>query len=152
MDIPLPVPSPSELAADGRLNPQPHAYHTSLTYPAQTLQPGQKVTRKHTIYAGPKEYSQLKTSEKQIDLVMDFTGITGDEPLRISDVIHQANITVGEEGTEAAAATAVIGEAGSAPPEDEPVRVVFDRPFVFALRDRVSGAVLFLGRVADPRG
>ncbi|CAB4545550.1 MAG: serpin family protein [Actinobacteria bacterium] len=82
----------------------------------------------------------------------DFTGITGDEPLRISDVIHQANITVGEEGTEAAAATAVIGEAGSAPPEDVPVRVVFDRPFVFALRDRVSGAVLFLGRVADPRG
>jgi YidC/Oxa1 family membrane protein insertase len=75
--MPLPVPSPSELAADGRLNPLPHAYHTSLTYPAQTLQPGQKVTRKHTIYAGPKEYSQLKTSEKQIDLVMDFTGITG---------------------------------------------------------------------------
>lgn len=59
------------------MNPQPHAYHTSLTYPAQTLQPGEKVTRKHTIYAGPKEYSQLKSSEKQIDLVMDFTGITG---------------------------------------------------------------------------
>lgn len=77
VDIPLPAPSPSEVAADGRLNPQPHAYHTSLTYPAQTLQPGEKVIRKHTIYAGPKEYSQLKSSEKQIDLVMDFTGITG---------------------------------------------------------------------------
>ena len=77
VDIPLPAPTPSEVAADGRLNPQPHAYHTSLTYPAQTLQPGDKVVRKHTIYAGPKEYSQLKSSEKQIDLVMDFTGITG---------------------------------------------------------------------------
>ena len=77
VDVPLPKPSPSEVAADGRLNPQPHAYHTSLTYPAQTLQPGEKVTRRHTIYAGPKEYRQLKTSEKQIDLVMDFTGITG---------------------------------------------------------------------------
>ena len=77
VDIPLPAPSPSEVAADGRLNPQPHAYHTSLTYPAQTLQPGEKLIRKHTIYAGPKEYSQLKSSEKQIDLVMDFTGITG---------------------------------------------------------------------------
>jgi YidC/Oxa1 family membrane protein insertase len=77
VDIPLPAPSPSQVAADGRLNPQPHAYHTSLTYPAQTLQPGEKVVRKHTIYAGPKEYSQLKSSEKQIDLVMDFTGITG---------------------------------------------------------------------------
>jgi serpin B len=82
----------------------------------------------------------------------DFSGITTDEPLRIGSVIHQANITVGEEGTEAAAATAVAGEAGSAPPEDEPVELVFDRPFVFALRDTVSGAVLFLGRVADPRG
>ena len=77
VDVPLPKPSPSEVAADGRLNPQPHAYHTSLTYPAQTLQPGEKVVRRHTIYAGPKEYRQLKTSEKQIDLVMDFTGITG---------------------------------------------------------------------------
>ena len=77
VDVPLPKPSPSEVAADGRLNPQPHAYHTSLTYPAQTLQPGEKVVRHHTIYAGPKEYRQLKTSEKQIDLVMDFTGITG---------------------------------------------------------------------------
>lgn len=77
VDIPLPAPTPSEVAADGRLNPQPHAYHTSLTYPAQTLQPGEKVIRKHMIYAGPKEYSQLKSSEKQIDLVMDFTGITG---------------------------------------------------------------------------
>jgi serine protease inhibitor len=82
----------------------------------------------------------------------DFTGITTDEPLHIGAVIHQANITVGEEGTEAAAATAVIGEAGSAAPVEEPIELRFDRPFVFALRDRTTGAVLFLGRVADPRG
>ena len=77
VDVALPQPSAAELAADGRLNPAPRAHHTSLTYPAQTLQPGQKVVRRHTIYAGPKEYRQLKTSEKQLDLVMDFTGITG---------------------------------------------------------------------------
>lgn len=82
----------------------------------------------------------------------DFSGITTDEPLKIGAVIHQANITVAERGTEAAAATAVEGEAGAAPPAEEPVELVFDRPFVFALRDRVTGAVLFLGRVADPRG
>jgi serpin B len=82
----------------------------------------------------------------------DFSGITTAEPLRIAEVIHRANITVGEEGTEAAAATAVVGEAGAAPPEDEPVLVAFDHPFVFALRDRASGALVFLGRVADPRG
>lgn len=82
----------------------------------------------------------------------DFSSVTTDEPLHIGAVIHQANITVGERGTEAAAATAVEGAAGSAPPEEEPVELVFDRPFVFALRDTVTGAVLFLGRVADPRG
>ncbi|MFN8021794.1 MAG: serpin family protein [Acidimicrobiales bacterium] len=82
----------------------------------------------------------------------DFTGITTDEPLQIGAVIHQANITVGEDGTEAAAATAVVGVAGSAAPTDEPIELVFDRPFVFVLRDRPTGAVLFVGRVADPRG
>ena len=77
VDMPLPKPTPSELAADGRLNPDPHAYHTALTYPAEILGPGQSTTRRYTVYAGPKEYRQLKTSDKQLDLVMDFTGITG---------------------------------------------------------------------------
>jgi serpin B len=80
----------------------------------------------------------------------DFTGITTDVPLRISAVVHQANITVAEAGTEAAAATAVGAEATSAP-VGEPIMVTIDRPFVFAIRDRVTEAVLFLGRVADPR-
>ncbi|MFM8878188.1 MAG: membrane protein insertase YidC [Verrucomicrobiota bacterium] len=77
LDLPLPKPSPAERNADGRLNADPHAYHTSFTYGAETLKPGEKRVRRHTIYAGPKEYRQLKTSEKQLDLVMDFTGITG---------------------------------------------------------------------------
>ncbi len=81
----------------------------------------------------------------------DFTRIATDVALHIGTVGHQASIAVGEEGTEASAASAVIGEAGSAPPVEEPLKLTFDRPFVFALRDRLSGAVLFLGRVADPR-
>jgi serpin B len=81
----------------------------------------------------------------------DFTRITTEIQLRIARVVHQANITVGEAGTEAAAATAVVIAPTSAPPEDEPVALVFDHPFVFAIRDRTSGAVVFLGRVADPR-
>jgi len=80
----------------------------------------------------------------------DFTGMTTQEPLYIGAVIHQANITVDEAGTEAAAATAVIMEAGAAPSEDEPPVVVFDRPFLFAVRDTSTGAVLFQGRIADP--
>ena len=81
----------------------------------------------------------------------DFRGITTEEPLLISDVIHQANITVDEDGTEAAAATAVLVGAGAAPgPTDEPIELTIDRPFVFVIRDVATGAVLFHGRVADP--
>jgi len=78
----------------------------------------------------------------------DFSGITTAEKLEISDVIHQANIDVDEKGTEAAAATAVVMRATAMPAE--PVNVRVDRPFLFALRDVPTGAILFLGRVADP--
>jgi serpin B len=81
----------------------------------------------------------------------DFSGITTDEPLYIGNVIHQANITVTEAGTEAAAATAVGMDAAAAPGEQpEPVGMTVDHPFVFAIRDSASGAVIFHGRVTDP--
>jgi len=78
----------------------------------------------------------------------DFGGITTAERLVISNVIHQANIDVDEKGTEAAAATAVVMRATAMPAE--PVSLRVDRPFLFALRDVPTGAILFLGRVADP--
>lgn len=78
----------------------------------------------------------------------DFTGMTAEEPLYISDVIHEAYIAVDEEGTEAAAATAVVMRAAGMPVD--PVRLTIDRPFLFALRDIETGALLFLGRVTDP--
>lgn len=80
----------------------------------------------------------------------DFSGMTTEEKLVVGDVIHQANITVDEEGTEAAAATAVVMVATSAPPEEEPITLTIDRPFTFWLIARSSGAVVFMGRVNDP--
>jgi serpin B len=77
-----------------------------------------------------------------------FSGITTQEPLYISKVIHQANISVDEKGTEASAATAVVMLAGAMP--GRPVTMKVDRPFIFALRDTNTGAILFLGRVVDP--
>lgn len=77
----------------------------------------------------------------------DFSGITTEEALYISDVVHQANIDVDEKGTTAAAATAVVMRATAG---QEQVALQVDRPFLFALRDRPTGAVLFLGRVTDP--
>ena len=81
----------------------------------------------------------------------DFSGMTKEEKLFISAVIHQANITVDEDGTEAAAATAVVMEAASAqsdPPQ--PIDFIVNRPFVFAIRDNSTSAILFLGHIGDP--
>ena len=73
-------------------------------------------------------------------------------PLKIGTVAHAAVIEVDEEGTEAAAATAVGIEMSEAFGEPPPKPYVFraDRPFLFALTDVRSGAVLFLGRYAGP--
>ncbi len=79
----------------------------------------------------------------------DFSGMTTEDKLVIGAVIHQANITVDEAGTEAAAATAAVMRATSAP-LDGPVVLTLDRPFVFAIRDNPTGAVLFLGHIGDP--
>jgi serpin B len=83
----------------------------------------------------------------------DFSGMGGKKgELYISTVRHKARVEVSEEGTEAAAATAVGFHSRSLAPGRPPVFVFrANRPFVFAIRDNRSGAVLFLGRVDDPR-
>ncbi len=78
----------------------------------------------------------------------DFSGMTGESELFISDVVHKAFVAVDEAGTEAAAATAVIMELTAMP--DPPVEVTIDRPFIFLIRDIETGAILFLGRVMNP--
>ena len=78
----------------------------------------------------------------------DFSGMTGNRDLFISDVYHKAFVAVDEEGTEAAAATAVVMELTAAPAQ--PVTVTVDRPFVFLIRDIETDAILFLGHVVDP--
>jgi serpin B len=80
----------------------------------------------------------------------DFSGMTTEsDGLHITDVIHQANIDVDEEGTEASAASAVIIGWVSSGPDDQ-VTMAVDRPFLFALRDTHTGAILFIGRVTNP--
>lgn len=80
----------------------------------------------------------------------DFTGITTEEPLFIGTVLHKAFVAVDEAGTEAAAATVVMMRAGSAMRPDAPTPFVVDHPFLFLIRHRGTGAVLFAGRVVDP--
>jgi serine protease inhibitor len=76
----------------------------------------------------------------------DFTGINKGGGLFISDVIHKTYINVDEKGTEAAAVTAVMVGIKSMPVD----LIRLDRPFVFVLREKTSGTVLFLGRIMDP--
>jgi serpin B len=75
----------------------------------------------------------------------DLSGITTSEKLYVSDVIHQAFVSVDEAGTEAAAATAVLVAGNAAP--TKVIELAIDRPFVFFVRDNATGAILFLGRV-----
>jgi serpin B len=81
---------------------------------------------------------------------IDMVDGTPPEPLYIGDVLHKAFITVDEKGTEAAAATVVEMAAGAAPNETEPPEIRIDRPFLFAIRDTQTGAILFFGRVTNP--
>ncbi|HWA71852.1 MAG TPA: serpin family protein [Polyangiaceae bacterium] len=78
----------------------------------------------------------------------DFSGIAGGiEELYIDEVYHKAFVGVDEQGTEAAAATAVVVTRESAKPL---ATLTLDRPFVFAIYDQPTGEVLFLGSLADP--
>ena len=82
----------------------------------------------------------------------DFSGMTGHRDFAISNVIHKAYVDVNEEGTEAAAATAVTMRAlVMRAPEGPPPVFRADHPFVFMIRDNRSTSILFMGRVADPR-
>jgi serpin B len=78
----------------------------------------------------------------------DFSGMTGNPELFISEVVHKAFVSVDESGTEAAAATAVIAKLTAVPVPT--VEVTINRPFIFLIRDIETGAILFVGRVMNP--
>jgi serpin B len=86
----------------------------------------------------------------------DFSGLTGrpprQPPAAIDQIVHRAVIEVSEESTEAAASTAIgIRITSAAPKPIEPLQFRVDRPFLYYLVDDATGAVLFQGRIADPR-
>ena len=82
----------------------------------------------------------------------DFSGIDGTKNLFISSVLHKAFVEVNEEGTEAAAATAVIMNLKAVSPDEPPERITFDcnHPFIFTIHHKETGTILFMGTVDDP--
>ncbi len=79
----------------------------------------------------------------------DFSGMVDPDDSKpwIDQIYHKAFIAIDEEGTEAAAATAVVMVDTAIP---DPVVISVDKPFLFLIRDNFTGAVLFMGRVLDP--
>lgn len=96
--------------------------------------------------------AQLGMPDAFSGLRADFSGMTGRRDLVIDDVYHKAFVALDEAGTEAAAATAVVMvmALGPSPEPPPPIEVRVDRPFLFLIRDRETGTILFLGRVLDP--
>lgn len=81
----------------------------------------------------------------------DFSGMTGQKDLYIGYVIHKSYIDVNENGTEAAAVT-TVGMFTTSMPVDPPEKIYFtvDRPFLFAITERSTGAILFIGEMNAP--
>jgi serpin B len=84
------------------------------------------------------------------DQKADFSGLTDKKVLKISEVIHKAFVDVNEEGTEAAAATAVVMKKMCEEPYHEPTFFRADHPFLFFIRDNTTNSILFMGRIVNP--
>jgi len=82
------------------------------------------------------------------DATADFSGINGDRSLYVSKVMQKVFVEVNEEGSEAAAATGVVMMMRSMGPRTREFTV--DHPFIFVIRDSLTGMALFQGRVTDP--
>ncbi|MFW5725934.1 MAG: serpin family protein [Bacteroidota bacterium] len=80
----------------------------------------------------------------------NFSGMTQLDDLKIDKVIHQAYIDVNEEGTEAAASTAVVIIRKSAVVGEEPLVFRANRPFLYFIKENTNNAILFMGKVSDP--
>ena len=81
----------------------------------------------------------------------DLSGISSQERISLSAVIHKAFVDVNEEGTEAAAATGVVATTVSLE-LNEPAVFRADHPFIFVIRDNRTGSILFMGRFINPVG
>jgi len=99
-----------------------------------------------------KELPKLGMTDIFVAGKADLSGMNGGRNLFVSNVIHKAFVEVNEEGTEAAAATVIVVRPTSIQVNPEPTPVFrADHPFLFVIRDNRSGAVLFVGRVVDPK-
>lgn len=98
-----------------------------------------------------KDIMQLMGMNEAFTTLADFSSINPQKDLFISEILHKTFIEVDEEGTEAAAVTALIFDTTSIGP-DKPQKKYFHctRPFLFAITEKETGAILFMGKVGKP--
>ena len=81
----------------------------------------------------------------------DLSGMNGGRGLFLSEVVHKAFMEVNEEGTEAAAATAVVTVGSCGPSVHKDLLFTADHPFLFVIRQNRTGSIFFLGRFSSPQ-
>ncbi len=107
--------------------------------------PSFKMTRKYELIP---TFQNMGMADAFVPSASDFSGMTGKRDLFISKIIHKAFVAVDEEGTEAAAATAVgVSGAMSRGGGTQPLTFQADHPFLFLIQDRQTGSILFIGRL-----
>jgi serpin B len=108
-----------------------------------------KLETKYFIAKNLSEMGMPTAFSADADFTRMFDSSKTSENLYISQVIHQAFVQVNEEGTEAAAATAVVMRTGAMP---DYIEFKADHPFIFIIQENTTGLILFMGKVVDPNG
>lgn len=134
---------------------QAEPYDTVLTLPKMSMDWNADLKTVIEAMGAPLPFSKHANFDRMATFPQ--TELPGWCGLKITNIIHQANIDVDEKGSEAAAATAVViggvvvTSARRGPPPPPPFIFRADHPFMFLLRDNRTGAILFMGRLVDPR-
>jgi serpin B len=126
-----------------------------LEFPVERLDLPRKGTVELPRFKLENEY-ELKRVLASMGMPLAFTGradfgALSDEPLNIDSVKQKTYVEVNEQGTEAAAATAISFRSLAIRKEPPPFHFVVDRPFFFVIRENGTGLILFLGAISDPR-
>lgn len=128
------------------LQPKLAPSDVTLTLPRFTIDPPEPLKLDRALQA-------LGVTDAFDPQLADFTNMAkppdGRDRLYVSSVIHKAFVKVDEHGTEAAAATAVAAIGGAPPPKSTELHA--DHPFLFAIVDKTTGLIMFMGRVVDPQ-
>ncbi|KAF4732339.1 hypothetical protein FOZ62_027889, partial [Perkinsus olseni] len=123
-------------------------YQSWLTRMKQT--PGVLMFPKFKVEYGVKDLTSI-LAEGGLEIAGDYSGMS-DEPLQISNVFHKAVLKVNEEGTEGAAATAMVMNRAFVMPPPEAFEMIVNRPFFFIVKHNPTGRIAFFSHINDPSG